>query len=402
MSTSRRPRVGIEVRRTSGSGIGRVTSLVCTWLRSSLPALQLIAFGPSAATDALPVGIQRVNWAASPFSRQDLYDLPELVAQYDLDLFVGLQFYTSPYIRCRQLRFIHDVWPLQRPDLLPSWAELEAHYGPSELKHTFDELCGPDAFKAPERAIVQLAEELYEMGMKAADAVVTVSYHVASEMAALWPPVTAKLHVIYPIPDATSLSALGPTRIADRGGYILHVSNWEPRKNQFALIEAVEFVKRQLSGINLIMVGDGVGPYRRYADNLRRTIAARRSGWLRHVGKPEDLTLWELYRGARLVAQPSHDEGFGLPAFEAMWLGVPLVVAMAGAFKEVCGSAALYVDPDDPGSIADGIRDCWTDEDLRMRLSQDGAQRAQSLVAARPSPRERFLGLVHSLLDAAD
>jgi glycosyltransferase involved in cell wall biosynthesis len=398
MSPVRRPRVGVEVRRTAGSGIGRVTSLVCNWLQSSVPLLELIAFGPPAATAALPEEIRRVDWAASPFSREDLYDLPEVVAQHGLDLFVGLQFYTSPYIRCRQLRFIHDVWPLQRPDLLPSWSELEAHYGRRELVHTLGMLCGPSGPQVPERAIVQLAEALYETGMEAADAVVTVSYHVASELAALWPPVTGKLHVIYPIPDATALAPLGPARTADHGGYILHVSNWEPRKNQFALIEAVESIKRQFSGIRMIMVGDGVGPYRRYADSLRRTIAARRSGWLRHVGKPDDSTLWQLYRGARLVAQPSHDEGFGLPAFEAMWLGVPLVVATAGAFKEICGSAALYVDPDDPRSIADGLRDCWTNEHLRVRLSRHGAQRAQRLVAAQPSPRERFLGLVHSLL----
>jgi glycosyltransferase involved in cell wall biosynthesis len=399
MTSLRRPRVGVEVRRTSGSGIGRVTSLVCTWLQSSVPPVEVLAFGPPTATAALPEGIQCVDWTASPFSREDLYGLPELVAQHDLDLFIGLQFYTSPYVRCRQLRFIHDVWPLQRPDLLPSWTELEDYYGRHELARTLNELGGPRGAAGSGRAIVQLAEALYGAGMEAADAVVTVSYHVASELAALWPPVTGRLHVIYPVPDATTMAALGPVRTADHGGYILHVSNWEPRKNQFALIEAAEFLKRQHdSGVRLVMVGEGVGPYRHYAEGLRRMIAARRSGWLRHVGKPEDMTLWKLYRRARMVAQPSHDEGFGLPAFEAMWLGVPLVVAAAGAFREVCGSAALYVDPDDPQSIADGLRSCWTDEPLRKRLSLQGVERAQSLVAAQPSPRERFLRLVQSLL----
>jgi glycosyltransferase involved in cell wall biosynthesis len=178
--------------------------------------------------------------------------------------------------------------------------------------------------------------------------------------------------------------------------YVLHVRNWEPRKNQLVLLESIEQARAKLDrDIQLVMVGDHVGSYRDYAATLRQAVhEASSNGWLHHVGKPDDARLWDLYRGARVVVQPSLDEGFGLPALEAMWLATPLIVTAAGAFPEVCRDAARYADPDDVEAIALLLADYWVDEDLRHRLSSAGHERARALLAAAPHPRDRFLALV--------
>ena len=72
----------------------------------------------------------------------------------------------------------------------------------------------------------------------------------------------------------------------------------------------------------------------------------------RALGRVTDAELRALYEHALCLIFPSRYEGFGLPPLEAMWCGCPVVAARAGAVPEVCGDAALWFAPDDPGGIA--------------------------------------------------
>ena len=46
-----------------------------------------------------------------------------------------------------------------------------------------------------------------------------------------------------------------------------------------------------------------------------------------------------------MLVLPSLDEGFGLPALEAMSAGVPVVASNRGSLPEVVGSAGTFVEP---------------------------------------------------------
>jgi glycosyltransferase involved in cell wall biosynthesis len=74
--------------------------------------------------------------------------------------------------------------------------------------------------------------------------------------------------------------------------------------------------------------------------------------WLGYVPE-EDLPA--LYGGARALVFPSIMEGFGLPVLEAAACGASVVTSDGSAMGEVAGDAAVFVDPWDPPSIADGI-----------------------------------------------
>jgi glycosyltransferase involved in cell wall biosynthesis len=67
-------------------------------------------------------------------------------------------------------------------------------------------------------------------------------------------------------------------------------------------------------------------------------------------------TLVDLYRSAAALVYPSLYEGFGIPCVEAMACGCPVAASDVASLPEVCGDAAVYFDPLDPGSIAEGIR----------------------------------------------
>ena len=58
---------------------------------------------------------------------------------------------------------------------------------------------------------------------------------------------------------------------------------------------------------------------------------------------------------------PSHYEGFGLTALEAMACGTPVVASDRTALPEVVGDAGLLVDPDDAEAMAAGIERAMDD-----------------------------------------
>ncbi len=89
-----------------------------------------------------------------------------------------------------------------------------------------------------------------------------------------------------------------------------------------------------------------------------------------------DADLVRFYAAALAVLVPSHYEGFGLPALEAMACGAPVIAADAGAHREVVGAAGLLVDPHDPAAWRDACQRVFRDEDLRRSLSQAGVARA--------------------------
>ena len=131
------------------------------------------------------------------------------------------------------------------------------------------------------------------------------------------------------------------------GPYVLFLgSTTDRRKGHDVLVEAM----RDLPDVALVQAGPG--------------------NWV------DDETRGALLRGARALACPSRDEGFGFPVLEAMSVGVPVVASAVGGVPEVAGDAALLVPPDDPAALADALRVAVDDEVARARLTAAGLERA--------------------------
>jgi glycosyltransferase involved in cell wall biosynthesis len=61
------------------------------------------------------------------------------------------------------------------------------------------------------------------------------------------------------------------------------------------------------------------------------------------TGHVSDDDLAALYTGARALVFPSDDEGFGLPAVEALACGTPVVACDVPALREVLADRATFV-----------------------------------------------------------
>jgi glycosyltransferase involved in cell wall biosynthesis len=160
--------------------------------------------------------------------------------------------------------------------------------------------------------------------------------------------------------------------------YILYVGGISPNKNLATLVRAFARVHAAHSGLKLILAGDyqSDGFKSSYAQ-LRALIEALGLG--RNVvftGYVPDDELCLLYNGARAFVMPSLDEGFGLPALEAMACGTPVIASSGNALEEIAGGAALLVDPHQEGALASAILSVLEDPLFAAEMSRRALERA--------------------------
>src|SRR6185295_12768302 len=126
---------------------------------------------------------------------------------------------------------------------------------------------------------------------------------------------------------------------------------------------------------DLVVAGRATGAAAPWLDRIGRAPLA---GRVRYVGYVEPDARRELYEGARLLVQPSFEEGFGLTVLEAMSLGVPVVAANRGSLPEVVGDAGPLVDPERPADIAGAIARLLADDGYAAACAAKGLARARA------------------------
>ncbi len=159
--------------------------------------------------------------------------------------------------------------------------------------------------------------------------------------------------------------------------YILFVGTFEPRKNIPGLLDAYHHLRQRNPDVPPLVLAGRRGWL--YDDIFARISALNLTDHLIWLENPAWHDLPALYSGARVLALPSHYEGFGLTALEAMACGTPPVVADRSSLPEVVGDAGILVNPDDPSSIADGLARVLSDDHLYADLRARGLARAAEL-----------------------
>ncbi len=116
-----------------------------------------------------------------------------------------------------------------------------------------------------------------------------------------------------------------------KGKYILSVSAFYPHKNIPYLIKMFRSVTKY-SKVKLIIVGQNGADY----DNVIALI--KKTKKIFHFKKVSQSDLANLYTNASLFILPSTYEGFGIPVYEALQAGLPVLVGNNEMYSEkVCG-----------------------------------------------------------------
>jgi glycosyltransferase involved in cell wall biosynthesis len=158
------------------------------------------------------------------------------------------------------------------------------------------------------------------------------------------------------------------------GPVVLNVGQKKPHRNLELLIRAMVAVREAVPGAHLVLPG----PPNAEAEAALRTLAAS-LGLAEAVTIPgfvDDADLEGLYAEAAAFVLPSLVEGFGLPVLEAMARGLPVACSRDSAPGEVAGTAGLLFDPTSEADVAGAAVRLLSDDDLRVRLSAAGRERA--------------------------
>ena len=165
------------------------------------------------------------------------------------------------------------------------------------------------------------------------------------------------------------------------GRYVLSVGTLEPRKNLNGTLEAFARLPAALrAGYPLALVGMVGWHMERLAPRLRQLSAG---GSVRTLGYVPDDDLPYLYAGAGAFIYPSMYEGFGLPVLEALAAGVPVVTSNRASLKEVAGTEAAALEPDDFDGLTAALRKALEHD------AGDAAGRARRIAWARTFTWER-------------
>jgi len=149
-----------------------------------------------------------------------------------------------------------------------------------------------------------------------------------------------------------------------KGKYLLHVSQWEPRKNLDRIIKAYKLIKEPKPKLILKVSG------------YTETVKIEGVKIINKSLSPDKLA--DLYKNASIFIFPSLYEAFGMPILEAMACGCPVITSNITGCAEVAGDAALLVNPYSTTEIAEAMEKLIRDDNLRTMLVKKSLQRVKN------------------------
>lgn len=160
--------------------------------------------------------------------------------------------------------------------------------------------------------------------------------------------------------------------------YIMFLSNLEPRKNIERLLTSIQNLPLSYKDqYEIVLIGGMSWNDALIRDKINQLVS---EGW--GVVQPSsyvpDEDIPALLTAASVLVHPAIHEGFGIPPIEAMSCETPVIVSDIKVLREICGKAAVYVDPYDIKDISTKIEQVLGDKKLQKELVTLGKKNAMN------------------------
>jgi len=296
-------------------------------------------------------------------SVKDLWAMSRLVMKHDMDIFFfpAVYSYFPIYTRAKIIVTIHDViaelypklvFPDKRLNLF--WrlkqylANRQAHIILTVSEYSREQII--KYLKIPESRVKAISE--------------------------------APKEIFTLLPHNKEMSqALEKYQLENKQRFVLYVGGISPHKNLGTLVEVhAQLIKNQeFCDVKLVLVGDYKDDsfYTNYQILKQQISGLGLEKQIIFTGFIQDQELAYLYNAASLLVFPSLQEGFGLPAIEAMACGTPVAASNAGSLPEIIGEAGSFFNPGNSVEMLDTIRNLLSNNTLREKMRQDGLMRAK-------------------------
>jgi glycosyltransferase involved in cell wall biosynthesis len=294
------------------------------------------------------------RWGSPSGLGRVLFQIPALLRKENVDLVVEPAhfgpFNLPPHIR--RVTVIHDLTPVMFPGYHP------LH---SVLAHRL----------------------LLPRILRKADQVIVNSDNTGRDLATYYPLAAHKITKVSPVKDPLFFPRENEETLSKYGisaPFILTVGTIEPRKNLGFMLEAFELLREHHAHALQWVIAGGPGwKNRSFYDKLEKS-PFRKDVILTGYVDRQDLPL--LYSCCEAFVYPSHYEGFGLPALEAMACGAPVFLARSSSLPEVGGDAAFYFDAaGGPADLARQLGLLLNDRSLWLLQRQKSLGQAASFSA---------------------
>ncbi len=226
-----------------------------------------------------------------------------------------------------------------------------------------------------ESSKVAFFTRMIRLSVRRADVIVAVSDRTAERLRDVLAPSAPVLAIPHGVDHARFTAVAGDHDLARlealgvRPPFVAFAGTIEPRKDVPGLIAAFDRIADRHTELRLVIAGrPGWG-----SDEVDAAIAASPNrARIRLLGYVRDDVVPALFRSAAAVAYAPFQEGFGLPALEALACGAVLVTTAGTPMADVAGDAALIVAPGDPRALADALDVAIEDGPEAQRLRAAG------------------------------
>lgn len=249
--------------------------------------------------------------------------------------------------------------------------------------------------------LAQLDRKMIDGRLSCADAILGCSEYVTEKIRTRFPHHAHRCATVFNGVDPSQFHTNGSQPKESTGGRIVFVGRISPEKGLHVLLDAFERVAALRPDASLDIIGpEAVAPLEyivslsdesvvrnlsifyegNYLENLRRRVRGPLAGRVSFAGGLTHSDVVERLRNADVCVVPSvWPEPFGIPAVEAMAIGLPVVASRGGGLKEIVidRETGLLVEPGNPSSLAEAMLRLLDDPMLARTMGQAGRARAE-------------------------